>query len=40
MLRENVEAVRRGLDAYQRDDFDSWLATIDPAIEWQALDID
>jgi len=28
------------LDAYQRDDFDSWLATIDPAIEWQALAID
>ena len=28
------------MDAYQRDDFDSWLATIDPAIEWQALAID
>ena len=40
MSRENVEAVRRGLDAYQRDDFDSWLATIDPSIEWQAVAID
>jgi hypothetical protein len=38
--RENVEVVRRSLDAYQRDDFDSWLATFDPAIEWQALAID
>ena len=40
MSQENVEAVRRALDAYQRDDFDSWLATIDPAIEWQAVAID
>jgi ketosteroid isomerase-like protein len=35
-----VEVVRRSLDAYQRDDLDSWLASIDPAIEWQALAID
>ena len=40
MSQENVEAVRRGLDAFKRDDFDSWLATIDPSIEWQAVAID
>jgi len=38
--QENVEVVRRALDAYQCDDLDSWLATADPAIEWQALAID
>ena len=34
MSQANVEIVRRGLEAWQRDDFDSWLATLDPAIEW------
>jgi ketosteroid isomerase-like protein len=34
MSQENVEVVRRGLEAWQRDDFDSWLAAIDPAVEW------
>jgi ketosteroid isomerase-like protein len=38
--QENVEVIRQSLAAYQRDDLDSWLATIDPAIEWQALAID
>jgi ketosteroid isomerase-like protein len=38
--QENVEVIRQSLDAYQRDDLDSWLTTIDPAIEWQALAID
>jgi len=34
MPQENVEIVRRGLEAWQRDDFDSWLATLDPGMEW------
>jgi len=34
---ENVEVVRRVLEAWQRDDFDVFLANIDPAIEWQPV---
>jgi ketosteroid isomerase-like protein len=34
MSQENVEAARRALDAWARGDFDSWLATIDPTVEW------
>ena len=34
MSRENVEVVRRGLEAWQRDDFDAWLSGIDPDVEW------
>ena len=29
-----MEIIRRALEAWQRDDFDSWLATIDSAVEW------
>jgi ketosteroid isomerase-like protein len=38
--QENVEVVRRSVEAWQRDDFDLWLATIDPAVEWGPLAID
>jgi ketosteroid isomerase-like protein len=34
MSKENVEVVRRGLEAWQRDDFDTWLSVLDPAVEW------
>jgi ketosteroid isomerase-like protein len=34
MSQENVEIVRRGLEAWQRDDLDTWLSTLDPAVEW------
>ena len=34
MSQENVEIVKRGVEAWQRDDFDSWLATLDSAMEW------
>jgi ketosteroid isomerase-like protein len=34
MSQENVEIVRRGLEAWQRDDLDGWLSTLDPAVEW------
>src|SRR6476646_7765133 len=40
MSQENVEVARRSLEAWQRDDFDSWLALIDPAVEWSGLAID
>ena len=40
MSQENVEVVKRAVEAWQRDDFDSWLATIDPAVEWRGLAID
>jgi hypothetical protein len=32
--QENVEVVRRGLEAWQRDDLDSYLLLIDPDVEW------
>src|SRR5436190_1661316 len=34
MSRENVEIVRSSLEAWQRDDLDAWLSTLDPAVEW------
>jgi ketosteroid isomerase-like protein len=34
MSRENVEVVRRSLEAWQRDDLDTWLSTLDPTTEW------
>src|SRR6266852_6967271 len=37
MSQANVDVVRRCLEAWQRDDFDAWLATIDPTIEWQPV---
>jgi|SRR5215210_6423134 len=34
MSRRNVEAVGRALDAWQRQDLETWLTAYDPAIEW------
>jgi ketosteroid isomerase-like protein len=34
MSRENVEVVRRAIEAWQRDDLDAWLSLYHPAIEW------
>ena len=34
MSQANVEVVRRVLEAWQRDDFESWLSGIDPDVEW------
>jgi ketosteroid isomerase-like protein len=36
MSRENVEACRQSMEAWERDDLDSWLATMDPIVEWHA----
>jgi uncharacterized protein len=37
MSEENVEAVRRGIDAYARGDVDAVLEELDPEIEWHPL---
>jgi ketosteroid isomerase-like protein len=37
MSQENVEVVRRQLEAWQRDDFDAFLANAHPEIEWHAV---
>jgi ketosteroid isomerase-like protein len=34
MSRENVEAVRRGVQAWNADDLDAFLAELDPEVEW------
>jgi ketosteroid isomerase-like protein len=34
MSQENVEIVRRALDAYRREGLDGYLRYFDPAIEW------
>ena len=34
MSEENAELVRRSGEAWQRDDFEAWLSTIDPDVEW------
>ena len=36
MSRENVEVMRRTVEAWQRDDFDTWLARLHPDVEWQS----
>jgi ketosteroid isomerase-like protein len=34
MSEENVELVRGSLDAWNRDDLEAFLATLDPDLEW------
>ena len=34
MSQENVEAVRRLMEAWNADDFDACLAELDPEVEW------
>ena len=36
MSQESVEVVQAVLEAWQRDDFDAFLANIDPAIEYES----
>jgi ketosteroid isomerase-like protein len=38
MSRENVEAVRRALEAYEREGLDGYLRYLDPEIEWTSTD--
>lgn len=37
MPHENVERFKRGVDAWNRDDFDAWIGLFDPEVEWFAL---
>jgi ketosteroid isomerase-like protein len=37
MSQENVESFKRGVDAWNRDDFETWLDQFDPDLEWFAL---
>ncbi len=39
MSRENVEVVRRMLDAFLRGDVETALASIDPQIEWDGTNL-
>ena len=34
MSQENVEIVRRGVEAWNADDLDAFLAWLDPEVEW------
>ena len=35
MSQENVDSFTRGTDAFNHQDFEAWLAELDPQIEWQ-----
>jgi ketosteroid isomerase-like protein len=37
MSQENVESFTRGIEAWNRDDFDAWIDLIDPEVEWITL---
>jgi ketosteroid isomerase-like protein len=36
-MSENVELFERGVEAWNRGDFDAWIQRFDPDFEWQAL---
>ena len=37
MSEENVELFNRGVEAWNRGDFDAWIQQFDPEVEWHAL---
>jgi ketosteroid isomerase-like protein len=37
MSQANVEIVRRTLEAWQNDDFDTWFSAYDPNVEWRTV---
>ena len=37
MSEENVEIFKRGVELWNRDDFDTWIELHDPEVEWFAL---
>jgi ketosteroid isomerase-like protein len=37
MSEENVEIFKRAAEAWNRDDFDTWIEQHDPEVEWFAL---
>src|SRR5690349_21647878 len=36
-MSENVELFERGVEAWNRGDFDAWIQQFDPDVEWQGL---
>jgi ketosteroid isomerase-like protein len=37
MSRENVEAFKRWVEAWNRDDLDAWIDELDPEVQWFTL---
>jgi ketosteroid isomerase-like protein len=37
MSEKNVELFERGVEAWNRGDFDAWIQRFDPELEWHAL---
>jgi ketosteroid isomerase-like protein len=37
MSQENVESFKRGIEAWNRNDFDAWIGQFAPEVEWSAL---
>ena len=37
MSEENVESFKRGVEAWNRDDFDTWVDQLDSEVQWFAL---
>ncbi len=37
MSQENVEIFKRGVEAWNGDDYDAWIDQYDPEVEWFAL---
>ena len=37
MSQENVDNFRRGVEAWNRNDFDAWIDQFDPEVEWFTL---
>jgi ketosteroid isomerase-like protein len=37
MSEENVDNFRRGVEAWNRNDFDAWIDQFDPEVEWFTL---
>jgi ketosteroid isomerase-like protein len=37
MSQENIEVMRRALEAWERGDLDTFLSTMDPSVEWHTV---
>ena len=37
MSQENVDVLRRAFEAWNRDDFEAWIACFDPEVQWSAI---
>jgi ketosteroid isomerase-like protein len=39
MSQENVEVVRKNIDAFNRGDLDAWLGFLSPEVVWESLPV-